>query len=53
MRPGQVVSVDQLISPTPGSVHTQHSNSIRTTYIGANIFVDHASDSIYVHLMMN
>lgn len=50
--PGQVVSVDQLVSPTPGFVPTQRGIPTTKRYTGATVFVDHFSDFTYVHLMM-
>jgi hypothetical protein len=49
--PGQVVSVDQLVSPTAGFVPTHRGRPSLTRYIGATVFVDHFSDFTYVHLM--
>ena len=49
--PGQVVSVDQLISPTPGFVPTHRGKPTTTRYVGATVFVDHFTDFTYVHLM--
>lgn len=49
--PGQTVSVDQLISPTPGFVPTHRGKPTTTRYIGATVFVDHFTDFTYVHLM--
>jgi len=49
--PGQVVSVDQLESPTPGLVPTHRGIPTVSRYQGATVFVDHFSDFTYVHLM--
>lgn len=49
--PGQVVSVDQLVSPTAGFVPTHRGKPTTQRYIGATVFVDHFSDFTYVHLM--
>jgi hypothetical protein len=49
--PGQVVSVDQLVSPTPGFVPTHRGKPTTTRYIGATVFVDHFTDFTYIHLM--
>ena len=49
--PGQVISVDQLISPTPGFVPTHRGRPTTQRYRGATVFVDHYSDYTYVHLM--
>ena len=50
-KPGQVISVDQLISPTPGFVPTHRGRPTTKRYRGATVFVDHFSDFTYVHLM--
>ena len=49
--PGAVVSIDQLVSPTPGFVPIHRGLPTKKRYIGANIFVDDYSDFTYVHLM--
>ena len=49
--PGQVVSVDQLVSPTPGFLPTHRGNLTTKRYIGATVFVDHFSNFMYAHLM--
>ena len=49
--PGAVVSIDQLISPTPGFVPIHRGLPTTKRYVGATIFVDHYSDFTYVHLM--
>ena len=49
--PGDVVSVDQLVSPTPGFVPTHRGRPTVKRYTAATIFVDHYSDFTYVHLM--
>ena len=46
-----MVSVDQLISPTPGFVPTHQGRPTTKQYCGATVFVDHYSDYTYVHLM--
>ena len=51
MQPGQVVSVDQLISPTPGFMPTHRGKPTTLCYTGATVFVDHFSNYAYVHLM--
>ena len=50
-RPGQVVSVDQLISPIAGFVPTHRGKPTLARYLGATVFVDHLSDFTYIHLM--
>ena len=49
--PGGCVSVDQLVSPTPGFVPTHRGYPTLQRYKGATVFVDHFSDFTYVHLM--
>ena len=49
--PGQVVSIDQLVSPTDGFVPIHRGNPTTKRYVGATIFVDHFSDFTYCHLM--
>ena len=49
--PGQVVSMDQLVSPTPGFVPIHRGRPTNQRYVGATVFVDHYSDLTYVHLM--
>ena len=49
--PGQVVSADQLVSYNPGLIPTYRGLPTAKIYSGATIFVDHASDFTYVHLM--
>ncbi|CAJ1943881.1 unnamed protein product, partial [Cylindrotheca closterium] len=49
--PGQVISVDQLASPTPGFVPTHRGTPTTMRYTGATVFVDHFSDFTYIHLM--
>jgi hypothetical protein len=50
--PGQVVSVDQLVSPSPGFVPTHRGQPTTKRYIGGTVFADHFSDFTYVHLMV-
>ena len=49
--PGLCVSVDQLVSPTPGFVPTHRGIPTLQRYKGATVFVDHYSDFTYTHLM--
>jgi hypothetical protein len=49
--PGQVVSVDQLVSPMEGFVPTHRGTPTTLRYQGATVFVNHFSDFTYVHLM--
>ncbi len=48
--PGEWVSVDQLISPTPGLIAQLKGSPTRERYRVATIFVDHFTDFTYVHL---
>ena len=48
---GQVISMDQLVSFTPGFVPTHRGTPTNKRYIGATVFVDHFSDFTYCHLM--
>ena len=49
-KPGQCVSVDQLISPTPGLIAQLRGIPTKKRYTCATIFVDHFSGYGYVHL---
>jgi hypothetical protein len=49
LKPGDVVSVDQLISKTPGLVAQTTGNLMNKRHFVATIFVDHASGLDYVH----
>ena len=48
--PGQCVSVDQMISKTPGYIAHLRGTPTRDRYKVATIFVDHYSGIGYVHL---
>ena len=48
--PSQVISIEQLISYTPGLIPTHRGIPTTKRYLGATIFVDLASDFTYVHL---
>ena len=48
--PGAVVSIDQLESPVPGFVPIAKGQPTVRRYRGASVFVDHASDFMYVHM---
>ena len=50
-KPGQIVSVDQLESTTPGFIAQLKGNPTKFRYTGATVFVDHYSDMTYIHLM--
>jgi hypothetical protein len=48
--PGDVVSVDQLVSSTPGLVACLHGGyPTKERYIGSTVFVDQASDFSYIY----
>ena len=49
--PGQVISVDQMVSRTMGLVPTHRGIPTTKRYVGATVFADHNSDFTYVHLM--
>ena len=49
-KPGDCVSVDQLISPIPGFVSQNSGRLTRKRYKVATVFVDHASRLGYVHV---
>ena len=49
--PGQVVSVDQLVSPTLGIVPTHCGTATTKRYICATVFVGRFSNFTYAHLM--
>jgi hypothetical protein len=49
--PGQIVSIDQLVSRTPGFIPTHRGIPTTKRYCGATIFVDHFSNFTYTHLM--
>lgn len=49
-RPGQVISVDQLKSPTPGLVAQMRGIPMKARYEYATVFVDHYSGMSYIHL---
>jgi len=48
--PGECVSIDQLISATPGLVAQTTGRLTRQRYKVATVFVDHYSDLDYVHV---
>jgi len=50
-KPGETVSIDQLVSTTAGLVPQAKDLLTTRRYTGATIFVDHASELTYVHLM--
>jgi hypothetical protein len=49
LQPGDVISVDQLYSTTPGFIAQLRGWLTRSRYKVATIFVDHASDLGYIH----
>ena len=50
LTPGQVISVDQLSSDTPGYVVQMTRTPTRHIYVGGTIFVDQATHYTYLHL---
>lgn len=50
LSPGQVVSTDQLISPTPGLIAQMLGKPTVLRYTCATIYVDHYSGYTYVHM---
>ena len=51
--PGAVVSIDQLESPVPGFVPIAKGQPTVRRYRGALVFVDHASDFTYIHMLQH
>lgn len=51
LSPGEVLSINQLVSPTPGFVPTHQGRPTTARYNGATVFIDHFSDFVYVCLM--
>jgi hypothetical protein len=49
-KPGDCVSIDQMISPIPGHMAQMKGIPTRERYNAATIFVDHFSDVTYIHL---
>jgi hypothetical protein len=43
-KPGEVVSVDQLISSTPGLIAQLSGSPYKARYNVATVFIDHATD---------
>ena len=52
-KPGDGVSVDQIVSAQPGLVPQMSGFLTHDRLWGATTFVDHVSDYVYVHLMKN
>jgi len=50
LQPGDVVSVDQLVSPVPGIVAQATGRPTLLRYKYATVYVDHASKLGYIHL---
>jgi len=50
LKPGHVVSVDQLVSPTPGLIAQLSGGITKQRYNYATVYVDHASGLGYVYL---
>ena len=49
--PGQVVSIDQLVRPTPGFIPTHRGIPKTHSYVVVTVFVYHFSEFTYIHLM--
>ena len=49
-QPGQCISVDQLISKTPGLMAQVRGRLTKARYQAATVFADHASGLTYVHV---
>ena len=49
-KPGECVSVDQMVSPVPGLIVQTKGHPTKARYNAATIFVDHYSDLTYCHL---
>jgi hypothetical protein len=47
-RPGEVISIDQMISPTAGLVAQNTGTLTKARYKVATVFIDHATDYSYV-----
>ena len=52
-RPGQVVAVNQMISPTPGVVAQMSCRPITKRYKYAIVFIDQATGLSYVYLQQS
>lgn len=48
--PGEVISTDQLISPTPGLISQMTGTPTNKRYTCATVYVDHHSDYTHLHL---
>ena len=48
---GQVVRVDQLVSPTPGFIPTHRGIPTPQRYIDATVSVEHFYEFTYIHPM--
>ena len=48
-KPGEVVSVDQMVSPTPGLIAQMSGFLTKQRYGYATVFVDHATDFTYCY----
>ncbi len=52
-KPGDCVSVDQMVSPVPGLIAQLKGYPTKERYNAATIFVDHYSDLTFCHLQIN
>jgi hypothetical protein len=49
LKPGDVVSIDQLESSVPGFIGQQTGILTRQRIVGSSVYVDHASDLSYIY----
>ena len=49
--PGQNLSDDKLLIPTPGFIPTHRGRPTTQHYVSATVFFEHLSDFTYIHLM--
>jgi hypothetical protein len=49
--PGANKSTDQFESPHPGLIPQVKGHLMKARYVGATVFMDHATDFVYTHLM--
>ena len=50
--PGMCTCTDQLVSAQGGLIPQKTGKLMSARYVDATVFVDHFSDYVYVHLMM-
>ena len=49
--PDKIVSVDQLVIPTPGFIPNNRGIPTTQSYFSATVSIDHFYDFTYIHLM--